>query len=388
MVDDRVTWLASMAESSPADSHEDGWGFTYPTALADAIDHFESGKWKAVRMRREVDFETRLAAQPDFDKWKPGILKKACRNGLPVSRRKQVWLYLLGVKQVMTQGYYAGLLAQGEIDSKLARVIQADLRRTFPACSHFKDERVLVKLRNVLFAFAVSHKEVGYCQGLNFVCGVLLLVFGGVEADEEELFYAFCQLIDSGDPAVGLNVRGYYEPRMQLVLSDLDSLQRLLEKVGAGSLAGRLKQGDLTTLLCSEWLHACFSTAFPFPVVLRIWDALICEGWKVLFRVAAATIRLVTAPAALVFSEEELLTHHKRLTRSYVDHEALIHEAFHNLGNVRRSELRPLSRSQTIATSISQTNMVKVSEISLEDMNLQQNSSVKDGPVSINNDAT
>ena len=368
---------------------DDSWGFTYPTTLADAIDHFELDKFKSIRMRRDIEFESRLAAQPDLSKWKPGLLKKACRNGLPSGRRKQVWLTMLRVQQASQNSSYSDLLANGEIDSKLARVIQADLRRTFPACSHFKDERVLVKLRNVLFAFAVSHKEVGYCQGLNFVCGVLLLVLGGVDADEEQLFHAFCQLIDSGDAGVGLNVRGFFEPKMQLVLSDLASLQRLLERVGAGSMTRRLKQGDLTTLLCSEWFHAFFSTAFPFTVVVRIWDALICEGWKVLFRIAAATIRLVTAPAASVLSEEELLTHHKRLTRSYVDHEALLHEAFYNLGNVRRSELRNLDNItiQTVASSISQSNMVKLSDITLEDMN-QQQPPAKDGPVSIINDAT
>lgn len=53
-------------------------------------------------------------------------------------------------------------------------VINKDLRRTFPENPFFNHEGQ-AQLRKLLLAYAGLHEEVGYCQGMNFVAGFLLV---------------------------------------------------------------------------------------------------------------------------------------------------------------------------------------------------------------------
>ena len=69
--------------------------------------------------------------------------------------------------------------------------IEKDLPRTFPkgvpGCSTKK-----TMLRRVLAAYALRNPSVGYCQGLNFVAGMLLK--SGM--DEEDAFYSLCTVVE------------------------------------------------------------------------------------------------------------------------------------------------------------------------------------------------
>jgi hypothetical protein len=57
------------------------------------------------------------------------------------------------------------------------KMIQRDLSRTFPGHTFFqdKDGQGQEALYNVIKAYSIYDSEVGYCQGLAFVVGPLLL---------------------------------------------------------------------------------------------------------------------------------------------------------------------------------------------------------------------
>lgn len=52
-----------------------------------------------------------------------------------------------------------------------------DVHRTFPTHSFFATTggHGQKSLENVLKALALTYKEMGYCQGLNFICALLVL---------------------------------------------------------------------------------------------------------------------------------------------------------------------------------------------------------------------
>jgi len=55
--------------------------------------------------------------------------------------------------------------------------IMRDVRRTFPSHSFFrKGQRGSVMLTRILKAFSSARPDIGYCQGMNFVVGLLILV--------------------------------------------------------------------------------------------------------------------------------------------------------------------------------------------------------------------
>ena len=56
-----------------------------------------------------------------------------------------------------------------------------DLGRTFPNHNYYKQPLGLgqLSLFNLLKAYSILDPELGYCQGLGFICGVLLLHVSG-----------------------------------------------------------------------------------------------------------------------------------------------------------------------------------------------------------------
>ena len=72
----------------------------------------------------------------------------------------------------------------------MAEQIAKDLHRTFPENVHFRsrfDEELnthvdvkenILKMEAVLKAYSVHNKDAGYCQGLNYITGMCLLVTG------------------------------------------------------------------------------------------------------------------------------------------------------------------------------------------------------------------
>ena len=62
-----------------------------------------------------------------------------------------------------------------ERENKWTASIVIDVPRTFPDIKSF-DEEQQQRLKRVLNAYAGSNPEIGYCQGMNYVAGLLLLV--------------------------------------------------------------------------------------------------------------------------------------------------------------------------------------------------------------------
>ena len=50
----------------------------------------------------------------------------------------------------------------------------------------------LEKLKNVLICYSIRNTSVGYCQGMNFIGGRLLLIMG----NEEQTFWLFVQIME------------------------------------------------------------------------------------------------------------------------------------------------------------------------------------------------
>jgi hypothetical protein len=52
------------------------------------------------------------------------------------------------------------------------------------------------------------------------------------------------------------------------------------------------------TMFSAQWLLTIFTYNFPFATVVRVWDAFLAEGWKVVFRVALAVLRIAERKCA------------------------------------------------------------------------------------------
>lgn len=72
--------------------------------------------------------------------------------------------------------YYKNLLEYSKkVPSPSTNQIDLDLKRTFPDEPICMTEGFLIQLRNILICYSIRNSTVGYCQGMNFIVGKLLL---------------------------------------------------------------------------------------------------------------------------------------------------------------------------------------------------------------------
>lgn len=86
-------------------------------------------------------------------------------------------------------------------------MIKIDISRTFPETEKFDDSHQN-KLLRILSAYSNFNLDVGYCQGMNFIAGLLLLVSG---SNEEETFWMFVQLMELR------GLKGFYKDKFPML---------------------------------------------------------------------------------------------------------------------------------------------------------------------------
>ncbi|KAI8139551.1 rab-GTPase-TBC domain-containing protein [Fennellomyces sp. T-0311] len=238
-------------------------------------------------------------------------LKRYARKGVPRHLRGKAWMHYSGAKAKMDAhpNEYKILLEKATEMGKSnphAEVIYRDLHRTFPDNTYFScavpqpDGTVamipesnprLCALQRVLLAFSVHSPNIGYCQSLNFLAGFFLL---SVE-DEEEAFWILETTVNDIYP------ENMFDDSMDGSAIDQTVLMQLVyEKMPAvwNKLSNKrcfwecVQDLPPVTLVTNHWFLTLFLNILPIETVARVWDCVFVEGYKVLFRVALAIIKL------------------------------------------------------------------------------------------------
>lgn len=104
----------------------------------------------------------------------PHLLSLKLRSGIPARVRGLIWQAMSKSASLHLETVY-GQLCQER--SPHERIIQRDLARTFPRIELFKQENGSgqTAMKRILEAYSLYDTEVGYCQGLAFLVGPLLM---------------------------------------------------------------------------------------------------------------------------------------------------------------------------------------------------------------------
>jgi len=143
-------------------------------------------------------------------------LKFIIRHGISLEYRAKFWWNLSGGDQIFQEGYYNQMVKQYE-GMKSTHTQQIDLVRNLLAAPKFDSRQPFFpphqdilrtlptnvaycsaeapgidKLRRLLIAYSWRNPVIGYCQGMNMLAGIFLLVL-----EEEQAFWAFTAMVEN-----------------------------------------------------------------------------------------------------------------------------------------------------------------------------------------------
>ncbi|KAK2908718.1 hypothetical protein Q8A67_004555 [Cirrhinus molitorella] len=215
-------------------------------------------------------------------------IHKAVGQGVPRQHRGEIWKFLSeqyllrqevpSTKPPNNDTPYKELLKQ--LTSQ-QHAILIDLGRTFPTHPYFSAQLGAgqLSLYNLLKAYSLLDPEVGYCQGLSFVAGVLLL-----HMSEEDAFHMLKFLM------YDMGLRKQYRPDMIILQIQMYQLSRLLHDYHR-ELYTHLEQYEIgPSLYAAPWFLTAFASHFPLGFVARVFDMLFLQGSEVIFKVALSLL--------------------------------------------------------------------------------------------------
>ncbi|NXP97790.1 TBD2A protein, partial [Vidua macroura] len=301
------------------------------------VPDYEIEDWKLLAKIQALEIKSNklrsqeIVEKPLRDRWNSigelnpsAELKSLIRSGIPVEHRQRVWRWMVSRHCSPVPGHYQRLLGQSRSTEHLAcRQIELDLPRTLTNNKHFSSptSQLIPRLRRVLLAFSWHNPAIGYCQGLNRLAAVALLVL----EDEESAFWCLVYIVENLMPA------DYYSET--LITSQVD--QRvfkdfLSEKLPC--LMAHFEQYRIdVSLITFNWFLVAFVDSLVSDILLRVWDAFLYEGTKVIFRYALAIFKYNEEEILRIHDSVEIYQYLRFFTRMITDGRKLMNIAFNEL---------------------------------------------------------
>ncbi|KAL8382622.1 hypothetical protein RB595_006414 [Gaeumannomyces hyphopodioides] len=229
-----------------------------------------------------TDLEFYAALVKDYEQTAarlPTLLSNKIRGGIPPPLRGVVWQSISGARDAALEEEFEQLSGQS---SPFAGIIGKDLGRSFPGVDMFRDadgegQRMLGR---VLRCFSVYDPEIGYCQGLAFLVGPLLM-----HMPDKQAFCVLVRLMENYD------LRSCFLPDLAGLHVRIYQFSQLL-RANQPTLSAHLDDLQVDPVYVSQWWLSCFAVTAPLPMLFRMYDVLFAEGVsETLMRVALSLMR-------------------------------------------------------------------------------------------------
>ena len=291
----------------PSETH-DQYGFRKATREVSELSynawHREYAKAQNRRTSRWVSFmkNSELPTNdPTRFPFRSEKVQRYVRKGMPPMWRGAMWFFYAGGQSYLDKfpDLYARLIAEAEaprLSSNDKEAIDRDLNRTYPDNIHFKPDPpipegqetpLMSSLRRLLYAFAMHHPRIGYCQSLNFLAGMLLLFL-----DEEKAFWMLHIITARYLPGTHeISLEGANVDLWVLMLALKEEQPKVWTRIGGEKTINPAKLPPVS-LCTTPWFMSLFIGTLPVESVLRVWDMLFYDGSTVIFRAALAIFRM------------------------------------------------------------------------------------------------
>ncbi|OAQ86829.1 GTPase activating protein [Purpureocillium lilacinum] len=209
----------------------------------------------------------------------PTLLSNKIRKGIPPPLRGVVWQSMSGARDSVLEEQYERFCGES---SPYEPLIGKDLGRSFPGVDMFRDsegdgQRMLGR---VLKSFSLYDTKIGYCQGLAFLVGPLLM-----HMPDKQAFCVLVRLMERYD------LRACFLPDLSGLHVRIYQFRQLLRQ-SLPTLSAHLDELQVETAYVSQWFLSFFAVTCPLPMLFRIYDVIFAEGAsETLMRVALSLMR-------------------------------------------------------------------------------------------------
>ncbi|CAG8511865.1 5269_t:CDS:2 [Ambispora leptoticha] len=345
------------------DPDRDQYGFkrSYQWITRKEYADFES-IYSRIQQRRKVKWDALLAEHGGNLPGKSSKIKRYIRKGVPPSLRGRVWFHYSGAAEKMRNqpDLYEKLLQKSEetrTENEYVEIIERDLHRTFPENIKFKSSvspaddssptldtenvPIIQSLRRVLVAFSLYSPNIGYCQSLNYIAGLLLLFM-----EEEQAFWTLVAIIHDYLPEnmYDMTMEGANVDQAVLMKFIIDKMPHMWGKLSAGiGWDPEKMDGNMPTitLVTSHWFLTLYINILPIETMLRVWDCFFYERHKVLFRVALAIFKINEEKILAVDDPMEVFQVVQNMPKRLIDCHKLMEVCFR-----RRKVISDISRKE------------------------------------------
>ncbi|KAM6963093.1 ecotropic viral integration site 5 protein homolog [Aplochiton taeniatus] len=295
----------------------------------------------------------------DVRKKKEKQLKDLVRLGIPHHFRAIVWQLLCNAQNMPIKDQYSELL---KMTSPCEKLIRRDIARTYPEHEFFRDKDSLGQevLFNVMKAYSLVDREVGYCQGSAFIVGLLLM-----QMPEEEAFCVFVKLMQD------YRLRELFKPSMAELGLCMYQFENMIQEHLPELHVHFQAQSFHTSMYASSWFLTIFLTSFPLPVATRIFDIFMCEGLEVVFRVGLAILQMNQAEL-IQLDMEGMLQHFQRVIPHQLDSgpDKVIQAAYNVKYNAKK--MKKLEKEYTTIKTKEMEEQVEIKRLRTENRLLKQ----------------
>uniref|UniRef100_A0A3B3B662 Ecotropic viral integration site 5b n=1 Tax=Oryzias melastigma TaxID=30732 RepID=A0A3B3B662_ORYME len=286
-------------------------------------------------------------------------LKDLVRRGIPHHFRAIVWQLLCNAQNMPIKDQYSDLL---KMTSPCEKLIRRDIARTYPEHEFFKEKDSLGQevLFNVMKAYSLVDREVGYCQGSAFIVGLLLM-----QMPEEEAFCVFFKLMQE------YRLRELFKPSMAELGLCMYQFESMLQEQLPELYVHFQAQSFHTSMYASSWFLTIFLTNFPLPFATRIFDIFMCEGLEIVFRVGLAILQMNQAEL-IQLDMEGMLQHFQKVIPHQFDSgpDKVIQAAYQVKYNAKK--MKKLEKEYTTIKTKELEEQVEIKRLRTENRLLKQ----------------
>ncbi len=160
--------------------------------------------------------------------------------------------------------------------------IKRDVSRTYSTVPRFNETETRERLGRLLRWVADTWPDVGYVQGMNYVCAQVQLH----SVDEAQAHQLLGHMFNKSH----INLRGIYSDGLVMLQAFVQIFAALLKEKCPNVYGALCKLGMDSLHFCYNWFLTLFAYTMPFETLIKVWDLFFHQGWEAIFRISIVLV--------------------------------------------------------------------------------------------------